>query len=155
MPGYQDVRVRFDAKYDIREDGCWIWTASTATNGYGCFWDGVKLVRAHRWSYENSVGPIPAELQLDHLCRVRACVNPDHLEPVTNGENQVRRYLWERSQAVPMCRSGKHPLVGSALHFDVRGKSRCRTCNNEKNSARNRARRGTPTTEYSLSLTGS
>lgn len=71
--------------------GCWIWTASKKPRGYGQFAIRVngknKNHYAHRLSYEIHVGPIPEGMQLDHICRVRSCVNPDHLRVVTNMEN--------------------------------------------------------------------
>ncbi len=78
----------FFAKVEFT-DACWLWTASTDWYGYGWFWVGAPR-RAHRVCYEWLVGPIPAGLELDHLCRVPACVRPEHLEPVTHAEN-VRR----------------------------------------------------------------
>src|SRR5438105_2573404 len=84
-----DVVERFWAKVE-KTDTCWLWTASTANGGYGAFVLNDVIVRAHRFAYELLVGPIPEGLQLDHLCRVRHCVNPAHLEPVTQQEN-IRR----------------------------------------------------------------
>lgn len=71
---------------------CWLWTAYIEPRGYGVFRpSGCSTnVKAHRWAYEALVGSIPAGLTLDHLCRVRHCVNPTHLEPVTNRENGLR-----------------------------------------------------------------
>jgi hypothetical protein len=66
---------------------CWIWKAACYPNGYGMFDGGY----AHRWAYEHMVTEIPPGLELDHLCRVRNCVNPWHLEPVTHAENHRRR----------------------------------------------------------------
>lgn len=77
---------------------CWLWQAYTTKRGYGVFsrTDGPQKsypVRAHRWSYEQEIGLIPIDRpQLDHLCRVRNCVRPTHLEPVTGAEN-IRRGL--------------------------------------------------------------
>ncbi len=71
---------------------CWVWTAAT-TNGYGYLQIGGRQgrrVQAYKLAYEWLVGPVPAGLQLDHLCRNRRCVNPSHLEPVTQLENLLR-----------------------------------------------------------------
>ena len=86
-------------------DGCWIFTGngkgsgkSVATEGvgYGQLYGEGKKVMAHRWSYEHHVGPIPEGVQLDHLCRVKNCVNPKHLQPVTQDEN-LRRMNYSNS----------------------------------------------------------
>lgn len=81
-------RVRIDSA------GCWLWTGSSNPGGYGqirlSVAEGARLVVTHHVTYEHFVGPIPVGLQLDHLCRVRLCCNPDHLEPVTQREN-IRR----------------------------------------------------------------
>lgn len=68
-------------------DGCWTWIGGKTPAGYGCFWRGHSSRGAHRISYELLVGPIAKGLHLDHLCRNHGCVNPAHLEPVTNAEN--------------------------------------------------------------------
>lgn len=74
-------------RYTVNDSGCWIWDgAIAAETGYGT----CQKKMAHRVVYEREVGPIPDGLVLDHLCRVRACVNPSHLEPVTIGENARR-----------------------------------------------------------------
>lgn len=83
------IPERFFSKVQFT-DTCWLWTDSHKTEGYGQFWAIDKNQLAHRWVYEFCVGPIPVGLQIDHLCRVRHCVNPDHLEPVTNRENVLR-----------------------------------------------------------------
>ena len=83
---------RFWSKVDATGD-CWIWTGALAS-GYGRFYLNGQLRPAHRVAYETLVGSIPRGLDLDHLCRVRSCVNPDHLEPVTRAENLRRGYLF-------------------------------------------------------------
>lgn len=80
--------------------GCWVWTGGLS-DGYGTFTPnvgGVHTARAHKWIYEQKVGPVPKGLELDHVCRVRNCVNYEgHLEPVTKKEN------WERSRPFRDC----------------------------------------------------
>lgn len=97
-PEYPDQRGRHRDRTDAerfwakveKSDGCWLWRAGANGVGYGNFWCGGKTVLAHRWVYEQEVGPIPDGLDLDHLCRVRICVNPAHLEPVTRYVNNLR-----------------------------------------------------------------
>lgn len=91
-----DARLppRFWAKVAVdNETGCWLWTAGYRRGGYARFryaGAGSKNGAAHRFSYEKLIGPVSGGLQLDHLCRVRHCVNPAHLEPVTPRENTLR-----------------------------------------------------------------
>lgn len=69
---------------------CWVWQMALAKAGYGLTHVNGKTTSAHRFYYENRKGTIEKGLQLDHLCKVRCCVNPDHLEPVTNATNSRR-----------------------------------------------------------------
>ena len=73
-----------------RSSDCWLWTGRLDNQGYGRITVKQRPMRAHRASYETFVGPVPTGLELDHVCRVRNCVNPDHLEPVTHRENVLR-----------------------------------------------------------------
>lgn len=109
-------------------NGCWEWKASTA-NGYGRFWWGRgKSSLAHRYSYETTKGPVPEGLELDHLCRNRACVNPDHLEPVTRLVNQRRGNSPMQAQRKQThCKRGGHPLDATNTYL-WHGMRRCRIC---------------------------
>lgn len=94
MPGCQPLPLvpRF-MKFVMPEpnSGCWLWMgAINKQTGYGAFGKRRKVYSAHRISYEIHKGEIPAGLEIDHLCRVRCCVNPDHLEAVTSRENTLR-----------------------------------------------------------------
>ena len=89
--GHHEKKVR----YIINDNGCWIWQLNKNYKGYGYVGINGKLVRAHRYYYEQAKGKIPKGLQLDHLCHVRSCVNPEHLEAVTLTEN-VRRGMGTR-----------------------------------------------------------
>jgi len=90
--GPPEVRFWRMVAYPNGRNGCWVWTGSgQGGNGYGGFRvSQEKVAYAHRFSYEMARGSVPLGLELDHLCRVRRCVNPDHLEPVTRLEN-IRR----------------------------------------------------------------
>src|SRR3990167_4799453 len=70
--------------------GCWIWMGALSKNGYGNVHVRPKNITAHRYVYTQVRGAIPSNLDLDHLCRVRCCVNPDHLQPVTRAVNLGR-----------------------------------------------------------------
>lgn len=87
-----DLTARFWSKVS-KTDTCWLWTGTLDVKGYGQFWDGRVIARAPRFAYTFLVGPIPEGLTIDHLCRVVACVNPVHLEPVTSEENSRRMHV--------------------------------------------------------------
>jgi len=111
---------------------CWLWTGATL-NGYGRFGRGPGQTTgvAHRMAYEQLVGPIPAGLHLDHLCRVHACVNPAHLEPVTCRENLLRgETITARRAAQTSCLRG-HAFDGENTYVAPNGCRDCRTCRRE------------------------
>lgn len=117
---------RFMAKVSVVDGECWEWTAYIDRKGYGVFGiDSRNLVKAHRYSYELHVGPIPHGMQLDHLCRVRHCVNPAHLEPVTNRENVIRGN--NAREMASTCSRG-HRFDASNTYINPRGNRECRAC---------------------------
>lgn len=81
------------------EEGCWLWRGALTERGYGLLRDGRRRVRAHRAFYQELVGPVPDGLVLDHLCRNPSCVNPGHVEPVTQAENIRRGARWGPPEA--------------------------------------------------------
>ena len=120
---------RFNEKYTVHEEtGCWEWTAGKVPNGYGMFWMDGRHHGAHRVSWLLHKGFIPVGLQLDHLCRVRHCVNPDHLEPVTTQENLLRGETNAAHNAAKThCPQG-HPYAGSNLYRSKTNERYCLTC---------------------------
>jgi hypothetical protein len=117
------VEERFWAKVDKNgPGGCWMWTAGTA-NTYGQFRVGGQRVQAHRFSYEMVHGEVALELVMDHLCRRHLCVNPEHLEPVSNEEN-VARGVEARGGLKTHCVHG-HSLADAYVYKKGR---KCRSC---------------------------
>ena len=124
---------RFWDKVERLDDGCWLWTASTYGHGYGQFGQDGRKFAAHRIAYELLVGPIPQGLVLDHLCRVRHCVNPAHLRPCTNRENVLAEgslSVAKRRAEQKTCAAG-HPF--DEINTYLRGTHRyCRPCRAER-----------------------
>lgn len=138
---------RFWSKVETRPLGCWSWMGGSVRSGYGQFHlSGTrKKVQAHRYAYELLVGPIPEGMTLDHLCRNRACVNPDHLEPVTNRENILRGEGPSAQHArATHCAQG-HPYDEGNTYVRYDGRRVCRICLRKwDNEKRRRQRRRLP-----------
>jgi HNH endonuclease len=118
LPPRIAARIRIDA-----ETGCWLWLGHL-TGGYGaCSWKG-QIYKTHRLVYELLIAEISVGLVLDHLCVVRHCVNPAHLEPVTLAENARRNGHARRQDA---CGKG-HPMQGRNLGVSRSGHRYCREC---------------------------
>ena len=129
------TEARILAKVD-RTEGCWQWLAARNAYGYGVI--GIpgthRTQLVHRLAYETWVGPIPDGLDLDHLCRNRACVRPEHLEPVTRRTNLLRgEGITARNAAKTHCPQ-RHPYSGRNLIIRS-GRRRCRTCDLARKAA--------------------
>lgn len=109
---------------EVDEAGHWIWKAARDTGGYGQLRIGRRTYKAHRVSYEAFVGPIPDGLHIDHLCRIRECVNPQHLEPVTCLENVRRSPISHGCESA--CPRGH--LYDEENTLYTQGRRYCRTC---------------------------
>lgn len=131
---------RFEQNHiPVPEAGCWLWIAATIGDGYASFMVSGKQVLAHRYAYEKKYGPVPDGKELDHKCRVRCCVNPDHLEPVTHKEN-INRGICANTEKTH-CPKG-HQLSGNNLYIVPKnGKRQCRSCNREHDKKRKLKRR--------------
>jgi len=126
------VQERLNEKYVVGlKTGCWLWTAYVASNGYGKISFKSQARYAHRVSYQIKCGKIPEGLQLDHLCRVRHCVNPAHLEAVTGQVNIARGQTGWNMKMKTHCPQG-HAYSVDNIYF-VPNKLTCRICKKCKN----------------------
>ena len=128
--------IRFNRKINkVCASGCWEWMGALDTQGYGNFGVSASIsTKAHIFSYKTNVGPIPSGLEIDHLCKNRKCVNPEHLEVVTHMTNMLRGNTYV---GITHCKKG-HDLGTAKVHV-VEGRwigRACRVCH--ANSERNR-----------------
>jgi len=146
-----DAEDRFWAKVD-KTDTCWIWTGCIHKTGYGLFGADRRVFYAHRYSYELQFGPVPAGLQVDHVChnqdeeclggsscRHRRCVNPVHLEAVTHRENGRRgKSVWGVNSRKTHCPRG-HPYDEANTYINPAGARTCRQCSSAREAKRARS----------------
>lgn len=122
---------RFWAKVD-KTSTCWLWTGHRAEYGHATFKLDGRNTSAYRYAWEQLRGPIPDSLVLDHICRIPWCVNPDHLEPVTNGENVLRGIgPGAVNKRKTHCKRG-HEFAGDNLRITPAGYRNCRECERQK-----------------------
>jgi hypothetical protein len=121
------MRRRVDTNGD---GGCWIWKGPLSAKGYGRVSHRGVWLGAHRVIYELIKGSVPKDLQLDHLCRVRHCVNPEHLEPVTNRENGARGLAGEWQKEKTHCPKGHEYIESNTYRTPGSGARGCKICRN-------------------------
>lgn len=138
-PSYREPFARLRSAYVVDSAGCWVWQRRLNPGGYGEFsLRGVRM-GAHRASYLMHKGAIPKRHDIDHLCRTRACVNPDHLEAVTRGENLRRGEGGQWNRETERCPQG-HPYDDFNTYVDPRGWRGCRACRREASNRHKRKR---------------
>jgi hypothetical protein len=121
---------RFNEKWiPVPESGCWLWTGALGGDGYGAIYSDRdrKKIKAHQAAYELYKGELTPGLNIDHLCRVHCCVNPNHLEEVTHVENMRRGIVWDFNKKKTHCPKG-HEYSGNNLYITTRGHRACKTC---------------------------
>lgn len=127
----------------VRTSTCEVWVGATNSKGYGVVIISGHQELAHRVAYEAEYGPIPDGHVLDHLCRVRNCVRPEHLEPVTNAENTRRGRSAKGLQVGDTCQNG-HVITDDLLYTKPSGATECMECRRIGKRA-NRRKQARPT----------
>lgn len=141
MAGALQTYENLLSRTTVTDNGCWEWQGFRDKDGYGISSFKHRPARAHRLAWQFARGPIPDGLVIDHLCRNKACCNPDHLEPVTVRENTIRGdTILARNLAKTHCDKG-HPLDGDNLYADRRGWRGCRACRKEASQRQLQKRR--------------
>lgn len=149
MQPTRDPEVRFLSRVRFLPNGCWEWTGATHRRGYADFTVQCRVFKAHRWSYEHFVGPIPEGMTLDHDCHTnsdcdlgnacphRRCVNPAHLKPMGRNANSLQspNHLKYRTH----CPQG-HPYEGENLYFTRTGGRGCWICRRAHDKKKSLAR---------------
>lgn len=132
---------RFQTKYIPEPNsGCWLWLGALTVGGYGHIFIGNKKTRmAHRVAYELFVKKIPKGLQIDHKCRMRCCVNPDHLEPVTQRENLLRSPIGITAKFARRTHCAQGHLLAERNLISAKNRRRCRICWLKMHQKANRA----------------
>lgn len=124
----RDWKVRIKERTTVTESGCWEWQGPRDSKGYGSTFVGSRVdgtrrcIRTHRMAWEAWRGPIPDGMTIDHLCETKPCCNPDHMEVVTNAENQRRR-----SMRMTHCRRG-HERNPTNTRLNAAGHWQCLPC---------------------------
>lgn len=136
-PGLPDANLAFDRKAKARfwqkvspapSHECWMWRGAVGKSGYGNVGRNKITYLAHRLGYEFTYGPTPSGLDLDHLCRVKLCVNPVHLEPVTFLENMRRRYELNPDPRPTYCIRGHEYTPENTSVISTTGQRKCVRC---------------------------
>lgn len=127
--------VRLWAK-TAKTDGCWTWQGDHDRYGYGRLSVAGHKQKAHCLSYELAYGPIPGDLEIDHLCRNTGCVRPDHLEAVSHRINCLRGVGSSAVHARQTCCLKGHPFDLVNTSFGPDGARTCRTCNRDRERRR-------------------
>jgi hypothetical protein len=132
----RSLSQRIQAKYFVDPSGCWTWTGAKGATGYGVVTVNadVGAIVAHRAVYLLHRGPIPPGRELDHLCRNRSCVNPEHLEPVTHAENGRRGLKGDLRPPVYECPAGHDYAITGIMNGQ--GYRICRECKAERQRRR-------------------
>ena len=119
-----------------KTESCWEWKGAKSSTGYGNFSVKYKQHGAHRFAWELLRGPVPEGMTLDHICKNRGCVNPEHMEVVSRGENS-RRGIAQRARVLK-CRAG-HWYTPENTYVTPSGDRRCRECAYKRDHGRSRS----------------